>query len=62
MVLQYAHHIAADSSQPVEVRAVGWVALNGRRSAPLIDPEIDLTTRHDGLAPYDWVFPAPQRY
>jgi vitamin K-dependent gamma-carboxylase len=64
LVLQLAHHIAQDFEQrgrgPVAVFADARVALNGRRSRPMIDPNVDLTQVHDGLAPASWILPAPQ--
>ena len=64
LILQLAHHIARDFEQrgrgPVAVFADARVALNGRRSRPMIDPGVDLTQVHDGLAPASWVLPAPQ--
>ncbi len=59
LILQYAHHIDAMHPHDLVVRADAWAALNGRRSARLIDPKVDLTTRRDGLNAYDWVLPAP---
>ncbi len=35
------------------------VSLNGRRAAPLIDPAVDLAQLDDGLAPAQWISPAP---
>lgn len=64
LVLQLAHHIARDFEQrgrgPVAVFADARVALNGRRSRPMIDPAVDLTTVQDGLTPASWILPAPQ--
>jgi len=64
LVLQLAHHIARDFEQrgrgQVAVFADARVALNGRRSRPMIDPTVDLTQVHDGLAPASWILPAPQ--
>lgn len=64
LILQLAHHIRRDFETrgrgPVEVRVDSRVAFNGRRSAPLIDPNRDLTTIRDGLAARDWVLPAPR--
>ena len=61
MILQLAHHIARDYTTrlgaPVEVRADAFVAFNGRRSQRLIDPDVDLTTVEDGLAPKPWILP-----
>lgn len=63
LILQLAHRIRDDYSARfgarVEVRAEALVSLNGRRLSPLIDPEIDLAAIQDGLAPYEWVLPAP---
>lgn len=64
LVLQLAHHIRDDFADrgygPVEVRAESQVSLNGRRGALLVDPDIDLTTVHDGIAPASWLLPAPR--
>lgn len=65
LILQLAHHIQEDLDRrgmgPVEVRADSRVTLNGRRSARLIDPRVDLTTIQDGLAPAHWVLPGPNQ-
>jgi hypothetical protein len=64
LILQLAQHIARDLEQrghgQVAVYADARVALNGRRSRPMIDPHVDLTQVHDGLAPAHWVLPAPE--
>ena len=36
-----------------------WASLNGRRAARLIDPDVDLAAVEDGVAPADWIRPAP---
>jgi len=63
LILQHAHTIAAQFAARglpgVEVRADAFVAYNGRPSARLIDPEVDLAREHDGLAPKRWILPAP---
>ena len=63
LILQLAHHIRRDLDDrglgPVEIRADSHVTLNGRRSARLIDPNVDLTTIRDGLTRAHWVLPAP---
>ena len=63
MILQYAHAIAADFAARgilgVEVRADAFVAYNGRPSARLIDPTVDLARQEDGLAAKPWILPAP---
>src|SRR5690606_3428470 len=65
LMLQHAHHIECDLERqghgPVEVRVDSRVALNGRRSARLIDPTRDLTPVRDGLGHRDWVLPAPEQ-
>lgn len=64
LILQLAHQIAQDFEQrgrgPVAVYADARAALNGRRSRPMIDPNVDLTQVHDGLASASWVLPAPE--
>ena len=63
LILQLAHRIREDFERrglgPVEVRAESRAALNGRRSAPLVDPRVDLTRVSDGLARAEFVLPAP---
>jgi hypothetical protein len=63
LILQLAHHVRDDLNArglgPVEVRVESRVALNGRRSVPLIDPTVDLGLVEDGLARADWVLPGP---
>jgi len=61
MILQLAHHVAEDfrsrGHDEVEVRAEAYVAMNGRRSAMLIDPDVDLAHERDGLWPKPWICP-----
>lgn len=63
LILQLAHHIREDFEQRgygrVRVFADSRVALNGRRSAPFVDPNIDLSQVSDGLAPVEYLLPAP---
>lgn len=63
LILQLAHHIHDDFKQQgygdVEVRAESRAGLNGRRSAPLVDPKVDLARVRDGLAPASFILPAP---
>lgn len=63
LVLQLAHHIRRDFAArgfgDVEVRVESKVSLNGRPGAPMIDPNVDLTTVEDGLLPVTWILPAP---
>lgn len=61
MILQLAQHIAADYKDKgyddVEVRALSMVSLNGRPSALLIDPDVDLAAVRRTLAPASWILP-----
>jgi hypothetical protein len=63
LILQLAHHIRRDfrvrGLGEVAVRAEALVSLNGRRLAPLIDPEVDLTRVSDGLGVAAWFLPVP---
>jgi vitamin K-dependent gamma-carboxylase len=63
LILQMAHAIARDYAAkglgPVEVRADAQVSLNGRPTAPLIDPDVDLAAVEDGFAPKRWILPVP---
>ncbi len=63
LILQAAHHIAREYEsrgyQDPEVRADARIALNGRRSAVFVNPLVDLSQKQDGLAPLDWLAPAP---
>jgi vitamin K-dependent gamma-carboxylase len=63
MILQLAHHIRDDFARrgvgPVSVQVRALATLNGRPSALLIDPEVDLAAVSDGLTPATWILPAP---
>jgi hypothetical protein len=64
LILQLARHIREDAQRrglgPVEVRVDARASLNGRRSARLIDPRVDLASMSDGLRLKPWILPAPQ--
>ena len=64
LILQLAHHIHHDYARrgfhDPEVRVDARASLNGRRSAALIDPTIDLAKVREGLAPATWIAPAPR--
>lgn len=63
LVAQLARHIAAEyaekEGEPVIVRADVKASLNGRLSAPLVDPTVDLASQREGLGPKLWILPAP---
>jgi len=61
MILQLAHHMADDlrarGHADIEIRVRALTSLNGRRRQDLVDPNIDLTTRHRSIWPADWLLP-----
>ena len=62
MILETAHQIArnfARQGRDVEVRADVFVAFNGRQTARLVDPSVNLAKEEHGLAPKTWLLPAP---
>jgi vitamin K-dependent gamma-carboxylase len=63
LVVQLARHIQDDlrrhGHESVAVHAASRVSLNGRRSAPFIDPEVDLTRIESSLDLRRIVLPAP---
>lgn len=64
MSVQFARHLVIqareDGRGPVEVRARINCSLNGRRTFPLIDPQVDLATREYGLGSAQWILPLPE--
>jgi hypothetical protein len=63
MILQYAHELRdryrAQGVGPVQIYAESWVSWNGRSSARLVDPEVDLAAQPRGLGDKPWILPAP---
>ncbi|MRG96202.1 HTTM domain-containing protein [Polyangium spumosum] len=60
MILELAHHVAAEHARRgkhVAVYADAWVTMNGRPSRRIIDPSVDLTTVQDSLRPKPWILP-----
>jgi hypothetical protein len=62
LILQLAHHVGAElhaqGARGFRLHARTYVSLNGRDSAPMIDPEVDLLEVRD-LGPRTWVLPGP---
>lgn len=60
-ILEYAQHLEQhyqnQGIEDPEIYVESFVALNGRRSAPYINPEIDLTTIKRNLKPKKWILP-----
>ncbi|MEM8892649.1 MAG: HTTM domain-containing protein [Bacteroidota bacterium] len=58
-MIQYAHylekHYQAQGIEDPEIYVESYVALNGRRSRPYVDPEIDLTKIEDSWQHKDWI-------
>lgn len=63
LILQLAHAVRDDFARrghgPVEVRVDAIASLNGRRLAPLVDPDVDLACVEDGVLPARWILPLP---
>lgn len=63
LILQLAHHVRdvhhARGERGVEVRVDARASLNGRRSAVLIDPDVDLARVDDSVMPARWIAPEP---
>lgn len=63
LILQLAHHIRdefeAKTGHDIEVRVESLVSLNGRRFHPMIDPNVDLGTITDSVAPAAWITESP---
>ncbi len=61
MILQFAHYLARNEPrsgpQPLQVRATVLLALNGRKPALLIDPEVDLAAECLTLGHARWLRP-----
>ena len=60
-ILQYAKylekHFRESGHQNIEIYVESYVTLNGRKSTPMIDPNIDLTKQHDSFKHKNWITP-----
>ncbi len=60
-ILQYAHflaeHFKKDGHRNIEVYVENYVALNGRKSAPYIDPNVNLLEFEDSLNHKSFILP-----
>ncbi len=60
-ILEYAHfigdHFTAQGHKNVEVYVESYVALNGRLSAPYIDPKVNLLEVNESFAPKGFILP-----
>ncbi|MEO1216276.1 MAG: HTTM domain-containing protein, partial [Bacteroidota bacterium] len=58
-ILEYAHylekHYQDQGIKDPEIYVESYVALNGRRSQPYIDPLVDLTQLKDSFRHKDWI-------
>jgi hypothetical protein len=61
MIWQFAHFLEEkykeQGAKDVSVKVESYVALNGRRSRPFIDPRVDLTKEKYNLCPRKWILP-----
>lgn len=61
MILQYAHflgdHFRSQGHQNLEIYVESFVALNGRKSRPFIDPNRNLLEIEEGFGHKDWILP-----
>jgi vitamin K-dependent gamma-carboxylase len=67
MILQYAYFLKKNWSEKIghdniSVYARALCSLNGRRFAPLIDPNIDLSQFKDGFRSGDWILPLDESF
>ena len=64
MILQLSHYLAEDFRRQgytdIEVRARVKVSLNGRPHQLLVDPDVNLASRHRSLWPAPWILPLPE--
>lgn len=64
-IIQYAHylghHFASQGHENVQVFVESYVALNGERSRPYIDPAIDLMTVKESFAHKKWILPFDEK-
>ncbi|WP_425389950.1 HTTM domain-containing protein [Ekhidna sp.] len=59
-ILEYAHYLRdhfATQGKEVEVYVESFVALNGRRSQPYIDPSVDLAKQQESFKHKNWLLP-----
>ena len=60
-MVQYAHHLKqhfeSEGLRDVAIYVDSYVALNGRKSRPYIDPSVNLATVTDSFKPKTWILP-----
>ncbi|NEV93715.1 HTTM domain-containing protein [Psychroflexus sp. YR1-1] len=60
-ILEYAHFLGeqfkAQGHEPIEIYVESYVALNGRKSQPFIDPDVDLLKQYESFQPKSWILP-----
>jgi len=65
MILQFAQflerELREEGHENVRITAESYVTLNGHRSQPLIDPEVDLTQLKDSWEHKSWILPRNNR-
>jgi len=60
-ILEYAHylkaHFESQGHENLQVFVESYVAMNGRRSRPYIDPDVDLTQFNESFRHKPWILP-----
>lgn len=59
-ILEYAHYLAkrfSEKNSQIEVYVESYVALNGRRSKPFIDPSVNLAALKESFEKKRWILP-----
>ena len=60
-ILQYARYLEKDFEgqglENIEIYVESYVALNGRRSRPYLDPGVNLLELEDSFAHKNWILP-----
>ncbi len=60
-IIEYAHYLAEhfekDGHENLEVYVESFVALNGRKSEPYFDPEVDILSIRDSFKPNSNILP-----
>jgi len=61
MILQFAHFLKDEyrkqGVEDISISVDSYVTLNGHRSRPFVDPDIDLTQVHQDLRHKNWILP-----
>jgi hypothetical protein len=60
-IIEYAHylgkHFSSQGHENLSISVESYVALNGAKSRPFVDPSVDLLQINDSFAHRKWVLP-----